>query len=89
MYECYICGIDRGGSGMREDGNCIQCGALSKKKLKARVESLIADIDNLSAENIELQKDRDNWQRQCKNLVEAMAHHGYSPESLARIAEGL
>ena len=40
-----------------------------------------ADIDALTEE-------RDTWQARCKNLVEAMAVHGYSPQSLARIAEG-
>ena len=40
-----------------------------------------ADIDALTAE-------RDEWQARCRNLVEAMAVHGYSSEFLARIAEG-
>lgn len=40
-----------------------------------------ADIAALEAE-------RDEWEARCKNLVNAMAVHGYSPESLARIAEG-
>lgn len=38
-------------------------------------------LDTITAE-------RDEWKRRCQNLVEAMRHHGYSAESLARIAEG-
>lgn len=54
MYECYECGVDRGDSGMREDGNCIDCGPVTKKKLKHRVEELIEAHDRLAAENAEL-----------------------------------
>lgn len=41
---------------MREDGNCIDCGPVTKKKLKRRVEELIEAHDRITAENAELRK---------------------------------
>lgn len=35
-----------------------------------------------------VEAERDDWERRCKNLVNAMAVHGYSAETLANIAEG-
>jgi len=79
MYECYECGVDRGGSGMREDGNCIDCGPVTKKKLKHRVEELIevydrlaAERDRLAAENAELRKEADAACEETRNIFRGL-----------------
>lgn len=72
MYECYECGVDRGGSGMREDGNCIDCGPVTKKKLKRRVEELIEAHDRLAAENAELRNEVETWKANNRRQVKAI-----------------
>ena len=41
---------------MREDGNCIQCGPVTKKQLKARIDELSERNSIISAHAVKLQR---------------------------------
>lgn len=72
-----------------EEAHAVCLNILSDNKDSApRIAELCTLSRLLGSEVDAITAERDEWKRRCQNLVEAMRVHGYSAESLARIAEG-